>query len=52
MPMPAANTPWTPKAWEAAYAQYAENDAWLTGDTKTLTSLYGGQSSATHTRGG
>ena len=52
MPMPAANSPWPPKAWEPAYAQYAENDAWLTGDTKTLTSLYGGQSNATHTRAG
>lgn len=52
MPMPAANTPWPPKAWAPAYAQYAENDAWLTGDTKTLASLYSGQGGATHTRAG
>lgn len=53
MPMPAANTPWPPKPWDVAYAQYAENDAWLTGDTKTLASIYGGQaSSATHSRAG
>ncbi|QYM76922.1 phage portal protein [Leucobacter luti] len=50
--MPAANTPWPPKAWAPAYAQYAENDAWLTGDTKTLATLYSGQGGATHTRAG
>lgn len=53
MPMPAANTPWPPKPWDLAYTQYSENDAWLTGDTKALASIYGGQaSSATHTRAG
>lgn len=53
MPMPAANTPWPPKAWASAYAQYEENDAWLTGDTKTLQKLYRGeQGNATHTRNG
>lgn len=52
MPMPAANTPWPPKAWAPAYAQYAENDVWLTGDTKTLASLYSEQGNATHTRAG
>lgn len=50
--MPAANTPWPPNAWAPAYAQYAENDAWLTGDTKALAGLYGGQGGATHTRAG
>ncbi|WP_449281243.1 phage portal protein [Leucobacter sp.] len=51
--MPAANTPWPPKAWADAYAQYAENDAWLTGDTKTLQQIYrADQGQATHTRGG
>lgn len=53
MPMPAANTPWPPKDWAPAYTQYAENDAWLTGDTKTLASIYGvGKSGATHTHNG
>lgn len=53
MPMPAANTPWPPTAWAPAYAQYAENDAWLTGDTKTLATIYSGQNrQATHTRAG
>ena len=53
MPMPAANSPWPPKAWAPAYAQYAENDAWLTGDTKTLQQLYTGSSGqATHQHGG
>lgn len=53
MPMPAANSPWPPKAWAPAYAQYAENDAWLTGDTKTLQSIYsGGRAQATHMHGG
>ncbi len=53
MPMPVANSPWPPKTWAPAYAQYAENDAWLTGDTKALAAIYGGQGgSATHTRAG
>lgn len=52
MPMPAANTPWPPKAWAPAYAQYAENDAWLTGDTKALERLYVGGRGATHQRAG
>ncbi|WP_449278006.1 hypothetical protein [Leucobacter sp. GX24907] len=52
MPMPAANSPWPPKAWTDAYAQYAENDAWLTGDTKTLASIYSASGGATHTRAG
>lgn len=53
MPMPAANTPWPPKAWAPAYAQYAENDAWLTGNTKALAAIYGGQSNtSTHSRAG
>jgi A118 family predicted phage portal protein len=53
MPMPAANTPWPPPAWADAYAQYAENDAWLTGDTRALASIYGAQGGgATHTRHG
>ena len=53
MPMPAADIPWPPKAWAPAYAQYAENDAWLTGDTKTLASIYSGQGGkATHMRNG
>lgn len=52
MPMPAANTPWPPKPWDIAYAQYAENDAWLTGDTKALASIYGNRGGATHTRAG
>ncbi|UOQ58106.1 phage portal protein [Leucobacter allii] len=51
MPMPAANSPWPPKAWQPAYAQYEENDAWLTGDTTTLQKLYRGEQ-ATHTRRG
>lgn len=47
--MPTANSPRTPKAWEPAYAKYAENDAWLTGDTKTLQKLHsGGSGQATH----
>lgn len=49
MPMPAANSPWPPEAWADAYAQYAENDAWLTGDTDALAKMYGGQG-VTHSR--
>ena len=52
MPMPAENTPWPPKAWQPAYAQYAENDAWLTGDTKALERMYVGSRGATHQRAG
>ncbi|QIK64158.1 phage portal protein [Leucobacter viscericola] len=52
MPMPAANAPWPPKEWAPAYDQYAENDAWLTGDVKTLQTLYTGQQGATHTHNG
>ena len=52
MPMPAANTPWPPKPWNIAYDQYAENDAWLTGDTKALATIYGNASGATHMRAG
>jgi len=42
MPMPAANSPWPPKAWVPAYEQYAENDAWLTGNVQKLQQLYTG----------
>lgn len=52
MPMPAANSAWPPKAWQPAYAQYAENDAWLTGDVKTLERMYAGGRAATHQRAG
>ncbi|MHA3724330.1 hypothetical protein ACXR2T_10665 [Leucobacter sp. HY1910] len=52
MPMPSPNTPWPPKAWAPAYSQYAENDAWLTGDTKTLASIYQQGGGATHSHGG
>lgn len=52
MPMPGPNTPWPPKEWAPAYAQYAENDAWLTGDVKRLQELYRGEQGATHTRNG
>ena len=51
MPMPAASSPWPPKAWAGAFTQYAENDAWLTGDTTALARMYGGQA-ATHSRDG
>lgn len=52
MPMPAANTPWPPKSWQPAYAQYAENNAWVTGDTKTLERLYTSDTGATHVHAG
>lgn len=52
MPMPAENTLWPPKTWAPAYKQYAENDAWLTGDTKAIASIYGNSGQTTHSRAG
>lgn len=40
MPMPADNTTWPPKPWNIAYAAWEENNAWYTGDTDALHSLY------------
>lgn len=50
MPIPAQNTPWPPKPWDAAYKAYAENDAWYTGDTDALAKIYrrDAQAAATH----
>ncbi|MFA5608534.1 MAG: hypothetical protein WDA07_15425 [Leucobacter sp.] len=51
--MPAPNSTWPPTPWDTAYAQYTENNAWLTGDTKTLARLYGNDAArSTHTRAG
>lgn len=48
MPIPAPNSEWPPKPWDAAYRVFAENDAWYTGDTDQLQKMYGRENTATH----
>lgn len=54
MALPEPNTSWPPKPWDAAYRQYAENEAWYLGDTDALEKLYRReqQQQATHTHRG
>lgn len=40
MPMPSENTPWPPKSWADAYAQYNVNNAWYLGDVDELERIY------------
>lgn len=41
MPMPAANSAWPPPAMADVYLDYAENDAWYSGDKTRLAEFYG-----------
>ncbi|SFN66375.1 phage portal protein [Mycetocola miduiensis] len=40
MALPEPNSAWPPPAWAAAYATYAENEAWYLGDVDKLTKVY------------
>lgn len=53
MPIPDQNIAWPPVPWDAAYVQYRENDAWLTGNTAELEAIYGREAGkVTHQRRG
>ena len=53
MPIPDQNIAWPPEPWPFAYAQYRENDAWLTGNVDELQRIYQREEQqATHTRRG
>jgi hypothetical protein len=44
---------WPPVPFDIAFARFAEHDAWYSGDTATLASIYGGRSgTTTHTHAG
>lgn len=45
-------TVWPPLPFNIAFARFAELDAWYTGDTSTLNTIYTGNSGVTHQVGG
>lgn len=51
MPLPGNDLKWPPAEMVDILAAYATYDAWITGDTGALTSIYGGGANRTYSKG-